>query len=126
MVGDMTWRRSNVPVPEAYLLGIAAEAWRQRSQHRVLPGPGNVYRLVGWSLVAAGMYLGWALLHLGTGLATRSVWMLGTLSVTAAWVHREIRAEERRLGEKFRAEFRRYCRDVPRYLPAPSHWAARL
>jgi len=146
------WRVQNVPVPEPYLLGIAAGAWLQRLRPWRLPGPRSLNRVVGSSLVAAGtylvarsmhaagqvdldrpdelvtsgpyavsrnpMYLGWALLHLGAGVAACSSWILVAFPVGAEWVHRQILREERQLGERFPAEYGRYCGEVPRYLPS--------
>jgi protein-S-isoprenylcysteine O-methyltransferase Ste14 len=146
------WRVQNVPVPEPYLLGIAAGAWLQRVRPWRLPGPSSLNRVVGSSLVAAGtylvtrslrtagqvdldrpdqlvtsgpyavsrnpMYLGWALLHLGTGIASRSGWILVAFPLGAERVHSQILREERELDERFAAEYGRYCSEVPRYLPS--------
>jgi len=51
------WRGQNVPVPEPYLLGIAAGAWLQRVRPWRLPGPRSLNRVIGSSLVAVGTYL---------------------------------------------------------------------
>ncbi|MGH3386390.1 MAG: methyltransferase family protein [Nocardioidaceae bacterium] len=61
------------------------------------------------------MYVGWALIHLGVGLTSGSVWVLATMPVVAGPMHREVLGEERRLGQKFGPEFRRYRAAVPRY-----------
>jgi protein-S-isoprenylcysteine O-methyltransferase Ste14 len=145
------WRVQTVPVPEQYLLGIAAVAWLQRVRAWRLPGPRSVNRVVGSSLVAAGtylvarslraagqvdldqpaklvtsgpyavsrnpMYLGWALLHLGTGIAFRSGWILVAFPLGAERVHRQVLREEQELGDRFPAVYARYCGKVPRYLP---------
>ncbi|MEV6487646.1 isoprenylcysteine carboxylmethyltransferase family protein [Actinoplanes sp. NPDC051633] len=63
------------------------------------------------------MYLGWALLQLGTGLVRGSRWMIAAVPVAAALVHRDVRGEERTLEDAFGEEFRRYRATVPRYLP---------
>jgi protein-S-isoprenylcysteine O-methyltransferase Ste14 len=65
------------------------------------------------------MYVGWALIHLGTGLCGGSAWAL--LSVPAATLaeYPGVLAEERRLVESFGAEAERYIATVPRYLPIP-------
>jgi protein-S-isoprenylcysteine O-methyltransferase Ste14 len=139
-----------VPLPEPYLLGIAAGAWLQRMRPWVLPAPRYVHRIVGWPLVAAGahlalwswraawqvdlehpdrlvtsgpyevsrnpMYVGWALLHLGTGLVRGSGWIVAAFPAAAAQVHREVLREERALGETFAADFGAYRAAVPRYL----------
>jgi protein-S-isoprenylcysteine O-methyltransferase Ste14 len=144
------WRGQNVPVPEPYLLGIAAGAWLQRVRPWRLPGPRSLNRVIGSSLVAVGtylvarsvlvagqvdldrpdelvtsgpyavsrnpMYLGWALLHLGAGIASRSGWILVAFPLGAERVHRQILREERELGARFPAEYGPYCAEVPRYL----------
>jgi protein-S-isoprenylcysteine O-methyltransferase Ste14 len=66
------------------------------------------------------MYLGWALLHLGVGLATGCGWIIATLPATAAWVNLDIRREERRLAGAFGLEYERYRAAVPRYLALSS------
>jgi protein-S-isoprenylcysteine O-methyltransferase Ste14 len=48
---------SNVPLPEPYLLGIAAAVWLDRRRPLALPGPGYVHHLTGWPLAVAGAYL---------------------------------------------------------------------
>jgi len=63
------------------------------------------------------MYVGWALLHLGIGLAAGSGWVLTTLPLVGAVVHREVLSEERRLTELFGDEYEQYCATVGRYLP---------
>jgi protein-S-isoprenylcysteine O-methyltransferase Ste14 len=63
------------------------------------------------------MYVGWALVQLGIGVAAGSGWMLATLPVAGAWIHRDVLREERRLGEKFGDEYQEYCATVGRYLP---------
>jgi protein-S-isoprenylcysteine O-methyltransferase Ste14 len=44
----------NVPVPEPYLLGIAAAVLLDRSRPLTLPGRRYVHHLIGWPLAAAG------------------------------------------------------------------------
>jgi protein-S-isoprenylcysteine O-methyltransferase Ste14 len=63
------------------------------------------------------MYLGWALLHLGTGIASRSGWILVAFPLGAERVHRQVLREEQELGDRFPAVYARYCGKVPRYLP---------
>jgi protein-S-isoprenylcysteine O-methyltransferase Ste14 len=46
-----------VPLPEAYLLGIAAAVWLDRRGPLALPAPGYVRHLIGWPLAAAGARL---------------------------------------------------------------------
>jgi protein-S-isoprenylcysteine O-methyltransferase Ste14 len=63
------------------------------------------------------MYVGWALLQLGTGVAAGSGWILATLPVVGAAVHRDVLREERQLEKKFGDEYQQYCATVGRYLP---------
>jgi protein-S-isoprenylcysteine O-methyltransferase Ste14 len=95
--------------------------------------------LVAWSVDAAGdvdleqpdrlvtsgpyalsrnpMYLGWALLHLGSGVLSGSAWTVATLPLAVASVHGEVRREEQRLADALGEDFERYRTTVPRYLP---------
>ncbi|MFG1816198.1 methyltransferase family protein [Kribbella sp. NPDC049174] len=63
------------------------------------------------------MYVGWALLQLGIGMAAGSGWVLATLPFVGAIVHREVLSEERQLSEQFGDEYRQYCATTGRYLP---------
>lgn len=63
------------------------------------------------------MYVGWALLQLGIGVAARSGWILATLPFVGAALHRDVLHEERRLGMTFGDEYQEYCATVGRYLP---------
>jgi protein-S-isoprenylcysteine O-methyltransferase Ste14 len=63
------------------------------------------------------MYVGWMLLQLGIGAAARSGWILATLPLAGAAVHRDVVSEERRLTETFGDEYQQYCATVGRYLP---------
>jgi protein-S-isoprenylcysteine O-methyltransferase Ste14 len=67
------------------------------------------------------MYVGWALLGVAAGVLARSGWILAAVPLTAAWTHRDILREERRLTESFGAEFGGYRAAVPRYLGRPRH-----
>jgi protein-S-isoprenylcysteine O-methyltransferase Ste14 len=146
----MSWRASNIPVPDTHLVGIAAALGLQWIRPWALPGSTYVQRLVGWPLIAAGtyliagslaaagpvdlehpnqlttsgpyaitrnpMYLGWALLHVGAGLARGSGWIVAAYPAVAWPMHREVLREERELGENFGDEFARYRAAVPRYI----------
>jgi protein-S-isoprenylcysteine O-methyltransferase Ste14 len=63
------------------------------------------------------MYVGWALLHLGGGVAGGVGWIVATFPAAVGWVHREVLREERALGQDFGDELGRYRAAVPRYLP---------
>jgi protein-S-isoprenylcysteine O-methyltransferase Ste14 len=142
----------NLPLPEPFLLGIAAGICLQRLRPLALPGSGLSHHLVGLTLIVAGitiivrslraaahldldnpdrlvtsgpyalsrnpMYLGWALLHLGVGVGSGAAWIVAAVPVAAGWVHRDVLHEERVLDKEFSAEYGRYRRAVPRYLPS--------
>ena len=48
---------SNVPLPEPYLLGIAAAVWLDHKRQLALPGPRYVHHLTGWPLAVVGARL---------------------------------------------------------------------
>jgi protein-S-isoprenylcysteine O-methyltransferase Ste14 len=129
----VSWRVSNVPLPEPHLLGIAVGVWLHRMRPWVLPGPGQVDLEHPDGLVTSGpyavsrnpMYTGWALFSLGAGVAGGAGWIVAALPAAVGWVHWEILREERALGEDFGDEFGRYRAAVPRYLPGwPTSWIA--
>jgi protein-S-isoprenylcysteine O-methyltransferase Ste14 len=63
------------------------------------------------------MYLGWALLHLGAGVAGDSAWVVATWPAVVGLVHREVMREEQNLSDEFEEGYGRYRAAVPRYLP---------
>ena len=73
-----------------------------------------------YSISRNPMYLGWALLHLGVGLAASCGWIIAVLPVTAAWMDLDIRREERRLAGAIGPEYERYRAAVPRHLAVSS------
>ncbi len=63
------------------------------------------------------MYLGLALVHLGTTMATGIIWYLATFVLaTLATQRYVIEPEERYLQEKFGPAYRDYCLQVPRWF----------
>jgi protein-S-isoprenylcysteine O-methyltransferase Ste14 len=63
------------------------------------------------------MYVGWALIYLGTALVANSIWMIALFPIVIVYTHVvDVRKEERFLATKFGDEFREYQRRVPRYL----------
>lgn len=63
------------------------------------------------------MYAGWSVLYLGTSLVVNSVWLLGLFPAVWAYSHFVvIKREEKRLQQKFGAEYEAYRNRVPRYL----------
>ncbi|MBD3923252.1 isoprenylcysteine carboxylmethyltransferase family protein [Nocardioides cavernae] len=94
---------------------LVAAAWRER-------GPGSLEDPS--SLVSTGvhglsrnpLYVGFTTFHLGLAGATRNGWMLATVPISAALVHRWVLREERWLADRFGAEYADYLDRVPRYL----------
>ena len=62
------------------------------------------------------MYVAWTLMLLGTGLVPNSLWIIAPLPAVAAFIHFDIKREERFLEEKFGDEYLRYKKQVPRYF----------
>jgi protein-S-isoprenylcysteine O-methyltransferase Ste14 len=54
LAGRPTPRPGNIPLPEPYLLGIAASVWLSRMHPRVLPGSRLTHCLAGCPLIIAG------------------------------------------------------------------------
>lgn len=102
--------------------GTALTVWALRERGRHAAGPFDLERP--HALVTTGpyalsrhpMYVGWWLIHLGTGLYSGSAWVL--LSVPAATLaeHPAVLAEERQLAQSFGSEAENYAATVPRYL----------
>ena len=90
-------------------LKAAGHTELDRPQRLVTSGPYAVSR--------NPMYVGWMLLQLGIGAAARSGWILATLPLAGAAIHRDVVSEERRLTETFGDEYYQYCATVGRYLP---------
>jgi protein-S-isoprenylcysteine O-methyltransferase Ste14 len=65
------------------------------------------------------MYVAWAALAVGAGLARNSMWMLVGATIGAAFVHRDVLKEERDLTTRYPEQFPLYAAAVPRYLPLP-------
>jgi protein-S-isoprenylcysteine O-methyltransferase Ste14 len=63
------------------------------------------------------MYVGWALLQLGIGVAAGSGGIVATLPAVGVAIHGDVVREERRLEKKFGDEYLQYCATVGRYLP---------
>jgi len=97
----------------SYLVVRSVRATRQVSlahpDRLVITGP--------YAISRNPMYVGWALLHLGAGVAGGSGWILAAFPAVTGLVHRQVLREERDLGEDFGDEFARYRAAAPRYLP---------
>ncbi|MFP3915082.1 MAG: methyltransferase family protein [Actinomycetota bacterium] len=109
--------RSCAPVGGVLVLaGMAVElaAVRERSD-RDIDRPGHLTVTGLHGLTRNPMYLGWSLIHLGAGLALRTLWILATWPASLALLHRAVLREERELAELFGAEYLAYMARVPRY-----------
>jgi protein-S-isoprenylcysteine O-methyltransferase Ste14 len=103
--------------------GVALTMWalRERGRHAAgrfdLERPESLVTSGPYALSRHPMYVGWWLIHLGTGLYRGSAWVL--LSVPAATLaeHPAVLAEERRLVEAFGSDAENYLARIPRYLP---------
>ena len=125
VVGLLAQRVRPLPLPApARLVGracavggflLVAAAWRER-------GPGSLEDPS--ALVSTGvhgrsrnpMYVGFTTIHLGLAGATRNGWMLATVPISAATLHRSVLREERWLSDRFGAEYDDYRAAVPRYV----------
>ena len=116
--------RAVLRVVGAALGGVGAAltvlALRERDRH--VAGPFDLERPD--ALVTTGpyalsrhpMYVGWWLIHLGTGLYSGSAWVLISLPAAALAEHPAVLAEERHLVRLFGSEAENYAATVPRYL----------
>jgi protein-S-isoprenylcysteine O-methyltransferase Ste14 len=62
------------------------------------------------------MYVAWAGIYIGITFVVNTVWPLALLPVVLGLIHAEVRREERRLEQKFGAEYIAYRRRTRRYL----------
>ncbi len=70
-----------------------------------------------YGLTRNPMYLGHLVFVGGLTLATRSTLALASATALVPWFRARARADERRLTERFGADFEDYCRRVPRWVP---------
>ena len=61
------------------------------------------------------MYVGVSMAQVGVAGVTRNAWVLASLPVSAALLHRVVLREERWLAERFGNAYDAYRADVPRY-----------
>ena len=80
-----------------------------------LARPGRLLTTGPYAVRRNPMYVGWALLHLGIGLAAGSAWIVASLPVAVGFLHRQVLWEERALAQQFPVEFGRYRAAIPRY-----------
>lgn len=136
------WERLPVPPQHVVPMAVAALVPRTRRLPRRLVTPGLALVCAGatlnlWAmavrrfedlehpaeLTSSGpyavtrnpMYVGWTLMHLGTGLAARSPWVLLSWCYPARLIHPEVLREEQQLRVLFGDVFEDYVRRVPRY-----------
>ncbi|MEU8226609.1 isoprenylcysteine carboxylmethyltransferase family protein [Kribbella sp. NPDC048915] len=86
----------------------AGDAELERADRLISGGP------YAWS--RNPMYVGWSLIHLGTGLAAGSAWIVATVPLAGVRMHLEVLTEERRLEGRFGDTYRRYRASVRRYF----------
>jgi protein-S-isoprenylcysteine O-methyltransferase Ste14 len=89
----------------------------QASRRVTLAHPDTLVTTGPYAISRNPMYLGWGALHIGVGVATGSAWVLAAFLAAIGLMHRQVRREERALGEEFGDEFERYRASVPRYVP---------
>lgn len=97
-------------------LWVVGQSWHTAGSTD-LERPDRLLSTGPYALSRNPMYIGWALLHLGIGVATGHTWILAALPGAIAWEHREILREERNLSESFGDDYERFRASVPRYLP---------
>ena len=100
--------------------GIAIGGWATRSAAQIeLDQPRDLVTDGAYASSRNPMYVGWTLIYVGYGLWTESAWPLVLFPGLAAWMHRTILEEERRLEARFESSYRDYVLRVPRYLGNP-------
>jgi protein-S-isoprenylcysteine O-methyltransferase Ste14 len=98
--------------------GVGLNAWAVNARGGGdLEAPDRLVQTGPHALTRNPMYVGWSLLHLGTGIVVRSPWVLAMWPVAFALVHRAVLREERLLKARFGDEFVNYAELVNRYLP---------
>jgi protein-S-isoprenylcysteine O-methyltransferase Ste14 len=101
------------------LLGVGSavvgSAWSAAGQVD-LERPARLVSAGPYAISRNPMYVGWALLHLGTALTAGSAWIASTFPLSALWLHHQVLGEERQLDAAFGEEFHRWQMAVPRYV----------
>lgn len=139
----------NVPIPPAHLFGIAAALGLHRGRTKLgqrvvgwsltvagavlaarsvrvagrvhLAEPDDVVTSGPYAVSRNPMYVAWALVHLGVGLAAGSRWTFVTWPAASVYVHWEVLREERALTDRFGTRYLDYRAAVPRYLTRVRH-----
>ncbi|WP_104062568.1 isoprenylcysteine carboxylmethyltransferase family protein [Arthrobacter sp. 4R501] len=103
-------------------VGSAVNIWALAERRRSEAGAFELERPT--TLVTTGpyavsrnpMYVGWWLIHLGSGVARGSAWVLLTVPAAVLAEHPGVTSEERTLEGLFPAEWADYSRRVARYF----------
>ncbi|HEY9350256.1 MAG TPA: isoprenylcysteine carboxylmethyltransferase family protein [Acidothermales bacterium] len=107
-------RLIGVPLAAAGTL-LAGAAVRSAGQVEVA-NPQQLLTRGSYARTRNPMYVGWALIHLGAGVAMGSSWLLVSFLPAIAWIHGDVLREEQALHRRFGSEFEVYAESVPRYL----------
>ncbi|HET6671843.1 MAG TPA: isoprenylcysteine carboxylmethyltransferase family protein [Agromyces sp.] len=111
----------------ALAAGCALNAWALAERRRRTSGefdlehPQSLVTTGPYAMSRHPMYVGWWLIHLGSGLLRGSAWVAVTMPAAVLVEHAGVLAEERALDREFGAEFARYREEVPRYLAWRRH-----
>jgi protein-S-isoprenylcysteine O-methyltransferase Ste14 len=101
--------------------GVALAAWAVASAGDVdVDRDADLVTDGAYALTRNPMYVGWSCAVLGLAIARRSVWLVAGWGIAVRRLHREIRAEEHRLGDRFGDRAAAYRSRVPRYVGLPT------
>lgn len=147
----MHWKWSNVPIPQAHVVGLIIGAILHIFSSKQIFQSLWLGHVTGWPLIVVGiglcawsvviandmnianpdtllksgpyafsrnpMYVGWTLIYLGISFTANSLWILVLLPIVMIYIHFvDIRKEEQYLDEQFGEEYRKYLKQVHRYL----------
>jgi protein-S-isoprenylcysteine O-methyltransferase Ste14 len=125
------WREVPLPGPRhlqrmagfgLMALGCAVNIWALAERRRSAAGgfdlerPTTLVETGPYALSRHPMYVGWWFIHLGSGVARGSAWVLLTAPAAIFAEHPGILAEEKTLEKMFPVEYAEYSRHVRRYL----------
>ncbi|MBT2514326.1 isoprenylcysteine carboxylmethyltransferase family protein [Arthrobacter sp. ISL-30] len=96
-------------------------AWEERRRRTLgdfdLEQPEELVTTGPYAINRHPMYLGWRLIHLGTGVGLGTSWVLVTFPAAMAAEFLGIPAEEAATAKRFGDAYLDYSARVPRYLP---------
>lgn len=99
------------------LAGLAVVAWSVVTVGREdVSAPSSLVTAGPYRYSRNPMYVGWTGLYVGASLLADAAWPLVLFPAVALAVHLVVRREERVLETRFGDDYRRYRRDVRRYL----------